>query len=147
MNVTVAYPDEGAWKRFHWQLSGFPEVICTKVSDGDKRIVQVKEGDPRGRHVVIIDDLVQSGSTLIECQKKLAALGAGKVSAFVTHGVFPNQSWRKFQRPPDSEGVAADGFANFWITDSCPVTSGEVAGVTPFKVLSLAKPIAAALST
>lgn len=35
------------------------QVICTKVRDGDKRLVRVKEGDPAGRHIVIIDDLVQ----------------------------------------------------------------------------------------
>lgn len=49
------------------------QVICTKVRDGAKRIVRLKEGEPRGRHVVIVDDLVQSGGTLIECQKLLAA--------------------------------------------------------------------------
>lgn len=30
--------------------------------------MRLKEGDPKGRHVVIVDDLVQSGGTLIECQ-------------------------------------------------------------------------------
>ncbi len=25
-NVTIAYPDEGAWKRFHAQLGEYPEV-------------------------------------------------------------------------------------------------------------------------
>ena len=45
------------------------QVICTKVRDGDKRIVRLKEGQARGRHVVIVDDLVQSGGTLMECQK------------------------------------------------------------------------------
>ena len=45
------------------------QVICTKVRDGDKRIVRLKEGSPQGRHVVIVDDLVQSGGTLMECQK------------------------------------------------------------------------------
>ena len=49
-----------------------PQVICTKVRDGDKRIVRLKEGEPRGRHVVIVDDLVQSGGTLRECQKLLS---------------------------------------------------------------------------
>lgn len=39
------------------------KVICTKVRDGDKRIVRLKEGEPRGRHVVIVDDLVQSGGS------------------------------------------------------------------------------------
>ena len=53
-------------------ISFLLQVICTKVRDGDKRIVRLKEGEPRGRHVVIVDDLVQSGGTLVECQKLLS---------------------------------------------------------------------------
>lgn len=49
------------------------QVICTKVRDGAKRIVRLKEGSAKGRHVVIVDDLVQSGSTLLECGKLLKA--------------------------------------------------------------------------
>ena len=30
--------------------------------------MRLKEGEPKGRHVVIVDDLVQSGGTLRECQ-------------------------------------------------------------------------------
>lgn len=37
-------------------------VICTKVREGDKRIVTVKEGEITGRHVFIIDDLVKTGT-------------------------------------------------------------------------------------
>lgn len=44
------------------------KVICTKVREGDKRIVRIREGETSGRHIVIVDDLVQSGGTLIECQ-------------------------------------------------------------------------------
>lgn len=44
------------------------QIVCAKVREGDNRIVRIKEGDPAGRHVVIVDDLVQSGGTLIECQ-------------------------------------------------------------------------------
>lgn len=33
--------------------------------------MRLKEGSPKGRHVVIVDDLVQSGGTLIECQRLL----------------------------------------------------------------------------
>ena len=32
MNVAIAYPDEGAWKRFHWQFEAFPEArVCCCV--------------------------------------------------------------------------------------------------------------------
>ncbi|KZV27200.1 ribose-phosphate pyrophosphokinase 4 [Dorcoceras hygrometricum] len=101
--IVVAFPDDGAWKRFHKMLDQFPMVICNKVREGDKRIVRIKEGNPSGFHVVIVDDLVQSGGTLIECQKVLASHGAAKVSAYVTHAVFPNKSWDRFVHR--SEGI------------------------------------------
>ena len=142
-DIVIAYPDEGAWKRFHMYFKGVPEVVCTKVRDGEKRIVRLKEGAPEGKHVVIVDDLVQSGGTLIECQKLLATHGAKHVSAYVTHGVFPNESYQRFV--PDGGAGAAAGFRFFWLTDSCPQTAKAVAARPPFKILSLAESIAAAL--
>ena len=110
--VTIAYPDEGAWKRFHYQFGDYPEIICTKVRDGAKRIVRLKEGAPRGRHVVIVDDLVQSGGTLLECGKLLALTGASAVSAYATHGVFPQRSFEKFTAPSSSGRVGSAGSAS-----------------------------------
>ncbi|KAF3444978.1 hypothetical protein FNV43_RR14671 [Rhamnella rubrinervis] len=142
--IVVAFPDDGAWKRFHKQLDHFPTVVCNKVREGDKRIVRLKEGNPTGCHVVIVDDLVQSGGTLIECQKVLAAHGAAKVSAYVTHGVFPMRSWERFAHKDEGSEKA---FAYFWITDSCPLTVKAIANRAPFEVLSLAGSIAEALQT
>ena len=139
-NIVIAYPDEGAWKRFHGFFKGMEEVVCTKVRQGDKRLVKLKEGEPAGRHVIIVDDLVQSGGTLIECQKLLSRLGAVKVSAYVTHGVFPGNSWKKF-----CAGGGGQGFYKFFLTDSCPGTAEAVRGTEPFEILSLARPIAEAL--
>ncbi|KAL0443755.1 UNVERIFIED_CONTAM: Ribose-phosphate pyrophosphokinase [Sesamum latifolium] len=124
------------------QLPKSDKVICNKVREGDKRIVRIKEGDPAGCHVVIVDDLVQSGGTLIECQKVLAAHGAAKVSAYVTHGVFPKRSWERFVHKNEESEKA---FAHFWITDSCPSTVKAIASKAPFEVLSLAGSIADAL--
>ncbi|XP_044491855.1 ribose-phosphate pyrophosphokinase 4 [Mangifera indica] len=142
-NIVIAFPDDGAWKRFHKQLDHFPMVVCTKVREGDKRIVRIKEGNPAGFHVVIVDDLVQSGGTLIECQKVLAANGAAKVSAYVTHGVFPKDSWERFTLKNNDNLEKA--FSYFWITDSCPNTVKAIANRAPFEVLSLAGSIANAL--
>ncbi|VFQ75396.1 unnamed protein product [Cuscuta campestris] len=142
-NISIAFPDDGAWKRFHKQLQHFPTIVCAKVREGEKRIVRIKEGDPVGKHVVIVDDLVQSGGTLIECQKVLAAHGAAKVSAYVTHGIFPKKTWERFKH--DKGGNPEDGMAYFWITDSCPKTVVDVMNKPPFEVLSLANSIAASL--
>ncbi|GJR86020.1 synaptobrevin, longin-like domain protein [Tanacetum coccineum] len=85
----------GGWDQFGSNIAtaliclSTGRVVCAKVCEGDKRIVRIKEGDCAGRHVVIVDDLVQSEGTLIGCQKVLVAHGATKVSAYVTHAMFP----------------------------------------------------------
>ncbi|XP_032232803.1 ribose-phosphate pyrophosphokinase 4 isoform X2 [Nematostella vectensis] len=68
--VNIAFPDEGAYKRFHTMFQAFPNITCIKIRDGDKRIVKVKEGEPKGSHVIIVDDLVMTGGTLIMCAKQ-----------------------------------------------------------------------------
>lgn len=42
--VSIAFPDEGAFKRFHSMFTAFPTITCTKKRDGDMRIVKVKDG-------------------------------------------------------------------------------------------------------
>ncbi|XP_058009245.1 ribose-phosphate pyrophosphokinase 3, chloroplastic-like [Hevea brasiliensis] len=59
--IVVAFPDDGA--QFPWWCA-----LCTKVRKGDKRIVRLKKGNLADCHVAIVDDLVQSGGTLIEFQ-------------------------------------------------------------------------------
>lgn len=147
-NVTIAFPDEGAWTRLHKQFkdhNGFPTIVCTKRRgpSGTDCIVDLREGNPRGRHVVIVDDLVQSGNTMIACLKMLAIQGAAKVSAYATHGVFQDRSWERFHF--DNKLGPAHGFSHVWITDSCPKAAKEVSGVLPFEILSLADPILEAL--
>ncbi|XP_071502479.1 uncharacterized protein [Diadema setosum] len=129
-NLSIAFPDEGAYKRFHPMFEDFPFILCTKIRDGDKRIVSVKEGDTFGRHVIIIDDLIQTGGTLRHCAQVLQHKGALSVNAFVTHAVFPEGSWKLF-----TEGGPVK-FDNFWITDSIPHAVG-IARHPPFKLLSL----------
>ena len=104
-------------------------------------------------------------------QKVLASHGAAKVSAYVTHAVFPKQSYERFMTSNSGNWqfmqisnfyfsaiqtscclsflfLAAgpgDQFAYFWITDSCPHTVKAIGQRPPFEVLSLAGSIADAL--
>ena len=53
-------------RRFSNSVGKQPVCVCivypyTVVRQGDKRIVTLKEGEPEGKHVVIVDDLVQTG--------------------------------------------------------------------------------------
>jgi len=136
--IAIAFPDEGAWKRFHKQFLGRDCIICTKVRDGNKRIVTVGEGREfcQDRHVFIVDDLVKTGGTLIECNRALRKFGATLVSAFVTHAVFPCDSWQKFTTP-----AQGDKFDQFYVTNSCPTMSSQLSKHAPFKVLELAPAI------
>jgi ribose-phosphate pyrophosphokinase len=128
-NLSIVFPDQGARKRFASHFRDYPLVVCHKVREGKKRQVQIQEGAPFGRHALIIDDLVMTGGTLLECQQALFKAGATAVSAYVTHGVFPDESWQKF---------LDKGFAHLWMTDSCPVTADRLKGEPPFEVLCLA---------
>lgn len=135
--ISIAFPDEGAFKRFHTMFTSFPTITCTKIRDGNKRIVRVKDGDPAGHHVIIVDDLVMTGGTLVQCAKALLSCGAIKISAYVTHAVFPKESWKLFT---DCEVQ----FDKFYITDSIPHAT-DIAQHSPFKLLSLCDSISEAL--
>lgn len=141
-DVAIVFPDDGAAKRFKSALKAYPHVVCLKVrGEGDARNVVVKEGESKGKHCIIVDDLVQSGGTLAESAKAVLAAGATRVSCFVTHGVFPKESWKKFV-----DGAHKGVFDHFWITDSIPHSAESVRDTRPFEVLSLA-PLVAGLLT
>jgi len=135
--VTIAFPDEGASKRFKKIFEGFPTIICAKVREGDLRKITITDrlhwptkDDHCMDHVVIVDDLVQSGGTLDECRRALVKMGAKKVSAFVVHCVFPNDCYKRFLKGGDREG-----FEYFFTTNTIPEVASKITGVAPFHVI------------
>lgn len=44
-------------------------LLCLQQLEQCQCALSASPGDPAGRHVVIVDDLVQTGGTLIECAK------------------------------------------------------------------------------
>ena len=143
-SYTLAFPDQGAWKRYRVLFQNdegqdlFPLVVCSKVRDGEQRIIKIQEGDPRGRHCVIVDDIFHTCGTTLNCGEVLFEAGAAKVSAAATHAVMENESWRRFE---DS------GFSKVWISDSCPKTAKAVEDIEMFETLSLKGSISRAILT
>ena len=89
---TIVFPDEWAAKRFSQEFNGNDKVICSKKRVDDKRIIEVKEWSPNWKDIIIIDDLIESWSTISETSKLMKDLWAKSVTSFASHGVFPNNS-------------------------------------------------------
>jgi len=131
-NIAIAFPDAGAHKRFGGMFKEYPTIVCGKIRKGDNRIVTIADGNPKGLHVYIVDDLVQSGNTLLKCKEVLLKAGATEVSAFVTHVIFPKESWKKI-----TDDTSSTGFSTFYFTNTCPKMANKINGKGPFKMLSI----------
>jgi phosphoribosylpyrophosphate synthetase len=133
----LAFPDEGAQKRFSSMFPDFKPVTCGKKRMGDVRKVVIQDGDPMGLHMLIVDDMVKSGGTLVECAKALMAAGALAVSAYVTHAGFPGDSARRFCRGGQYAGI----FKRFYVSDSNPVVVDKIKEIaeedTIFEIIEL----------
>jgi ribose-phosphate pyrophosphokinase len=88
--MTVVSPDVGGVVR----ARSLAKRIDTPLAIIDKRRERANEsevmnviGDVEGRDCVLIDDIVDSGGTLVNAAEALLEKGATSVSAYITHGV------------------------------------------------------------
>jgi ribose-phosphate pyrophosphokinase len=58
----------------------------------DRTEVVALMADVKGRAVVLLDDMVRSGATLLSAARAYRAAGATRVSVFATHGVLPGDA-------------------------------------------------------
>jgi len=110
--VTFVAPDEGAIDRC---------AAIAAIADANRPIAWVRKrrtatgvehlgfvGTP-GRRVVIVDDILDTGETLLSCCRELRALGVEEIGVLATHGLFTGERWR---------GLFREGVTRLWITDS-----------------------------
>ena len=94
-DTCIVFPDDWAKKRFSVFFPEYDLVLCIKRRKAEKRELILLEWDVEGRELLIVDDLIQSWGTIIECSKLLKRLWAKSISAFATHWVFPGDSHEK----------------------------------------------------
>ena len=85
----LAFPDKGASKKYT-DIGQYPAIIGDKVRDQLTGYITSYniEGDPRGKNVLIVDDLCDGGMTFILLAKELLTAGANSVNLYVSHGIF-----------------------------------------------------------
>lgn len=71
-------------------------VFKRRIS-GSETAVSGISAEVKGRRVVIYDDMIRSGSSLLGAAEAYLAAGATEISAVTTHGLFPGQALIKLR--------------------------------------------------
>lgn len=116
-DLLVASPDAGGMKRAHQFQSflqeHFKEPVGTgfmeKIRSSGQLSGETFVGDVRGREVIIYDDMIASGSTLMRATRAAREAGAKRVLAVATHAVFTPDAMQLF---------SPQGPDEVWVTDS-----------------------------
>ncbi len=95
-DLVVVSPDVGGGKRveiFQKNLSkekiNSDMCICYKKRVKENEVSEIKiMGDVEGKNCLILDDIIDTGGTLIKTSDALKKNGAKKVFAYGTHGIF-----------------------------------------------------------
>ena len=114
-NAVVVSPDLGAVKRaelFARPLGLNVVVVHKQRLSGDQVQAQGVVGDVRGRHAIIVDDMISTGGTLVAAANAVLAAGAQKpVTVVASHGLFVGSA---------AERLASIPLARVIVTDSLP---------------------------
>jgi ribose-phosphate pyrophosphokinase len=110
-NLTVSAPDMGGSKRAnaYSRYLGSELVLCYKLRKKPNVVEEISViGEVEGRHVVIIDDLVDTAGTLTFAATVMKDRGALSVRALATHPVLSGDAVEKIEASPLLELVVTD---------------------------------------
>ena len=94
-NLVVVSPDVGGIKMARAYAKRFKAGLA--IVDKRRNTPEATEvmnilGEVKGKNAVIVDDIVATGSSLVEAAKALKQAGAKKIYATITHGILSNNA-------------------------------------------------------
>ncbi|MBP6429202.1 MAG: ribose-phosphate pyrophosphokinase [Bacteroidales bacterium] len=110
-DVLFASPDVGGTKRaseYAKKLNcGF--VMCYKQRNKPNEIGTMQLiGDVKGKHVILVDDIVDTGNTLCKAAQVIMEKGAKSVRAMITHAVLSGTAVEKIENSSMEELIVTD---------------------------------------
>jgi len=132
-DATIVAPDNGAIGRCEAvkRAAGVP-IGVTPYFEKErtaKGIIHHGSVGTVGARVVIVDDMIDTGGTLVAACEKLRAAGVQEIYILVTHGLFTGSSWLQ---------LWSLGVRRIFCTDTVPLRSDiDAANVTVVSVVSL----------
>ncbi len=117
-NLVVASPDKGGVLRataYAKLLNASGLAIAYKERDinlnDSLSESQTLIGDVKGKDVLLVDDLVSTGGTIISAANYIKQKGAKSVRAAVTHGLFTGSALEKINKSSIEEFITTDTIA------------------------------------
>jgi ribose-phosphate pyrophosphokinase len=137
--LVVVSPDAGRVKvaeRYANALHADLAIVHKRRVRGEKNVVEAKEvvGNVDGRTCVLIDDMIDTGGTLVAAAEQLVEQGASQVCAAATHGVLSG---------PAIDRLKNSAIAKVVVTDTLPLPPEKQ--IDKLEVLSVAPIIADAI--
>jgi ribose-phosphate pyrophosphokinase len=137
-NLVIVSPDVGGIKTaraYAKRLSAGLAIVDKRRVSPDKTEAMHILGEVKGKDAVIVDDLIATGSSLIEAAEALKNAGSKDVYAAISHGVLSGDSLQRINKCKSLKELV--------ITDSIPLSNEKKQ--SKIKVLSIAPLLAEAI--
>ena len=108
-------PDAGGVvraRKFADMFGGDIAIVDKRRPEAGKSEVMNLIGDVKGKHAILVDDIIDSGGTLCNAAKAIMDEGAASVRAYITHGVLSNEACQKVEKSVLDELVVTDSIPN-----------------------------------
>jgi ribose-phosphate pyrophosphokinase len=129
-DLVIAAPDVGRAKRAEGiarRMGNLPISIVHKRRPApDKSHITKVVGNVKNKDVLIVDDIISTGGTIVKASEALKKMGANKIYCYCTHPVLSGNAYEKIE-----ESV----LEKLLVTDTIPVKQET----TKIKVLSVAE--------
>jgi ribose-phosphate pyrophosphokinase len=136
--TTVVSPDLGNAK----EAAAFARMLGVQVAAGAKQrfaddqvTISTVIGEVAGRDVIVLDDEIAKGSTVLELLDRLRELGARSVRIACTHGLFAAGALKRLSDQPDVLEIVC--------TNTVPIALGEQ--TEKLRILSIGPALAEAV--
>jgi ribose-phosphate pyrophosphokinase len=117
-------------------MLGIPAASGAKERFADDRVaISAVIGDVAGRDVIVLDDEIARGSTVLELLERLREQKVNSVRVACTHGLFAAGALKRLSDQPDVQEIVC--------TNTVPIPVGDRTG--KLTVLSIAPALAEAM--
>ncbi|MEN9781939.1 MAG: hypothetical protein RL208_89 [Pseudomonadota bacterium] len=114
-NIVIVFPDSGAASRFKrfFVDEVFDIAIINKNRTEERMRMQIL-GDIKNKTAIIIDDMIDKGTTIAQACDLLLQNNANEVSVYATHGLFSADAISIIENAKITKVTVSDSLLNFY---------------------------------